>query len=153
VDLAGNTAVNIDGCFTSTYDTYQIVVNGYRAASAGYLWVQTRASGTTDAGANYVYNENFGTTNINELNWRWAYAYNTTDRSNSITTIYNPFSSATGTMCSTSYSARNGTSAFFTNFTGGQKQTQTSDTGLRLTSSAGAVAMNGTVTILGVRKA
>jgi hypothetical protein len=153
VDFAGNTATNIDGCFTSTYDTYQIVVNGYRAASGGYLYVQTRASAVTDTGTNYVYNESFGSANINETSWRLAYAYNTTDRTNTIITVYNPLSTATGTGVSCIYSARNGTAAFFTNLTSGQKQTQTADTGLRFTSSAGAVAMNGIVTIYGARKA
>lgn len=152
VDFAGATAVNVDGCFTSTYDTYQVVVNGYRAASAGYLYVQTRASAVTDTGTNYVYNESFGSANINETSWRLAYAYNTTDRTNTIITIYNPLSTATGTAANSIYSARNGTAAFFTNLTSGQKQTQTADTGLRFTSSAGAVAMNGIVTIYGARK-
>ena len=152
VDFAGNTATNVDGCFTATYDTYQVVVSGYRAASAGYLYVQTRASAVTDTGTNYVYNENFGAANINETSWRLAFAYNTTDRTNTTIMVYNPFSSATGTMVNSAYSARNGTAAFFTQMAGGQKQTQTSDTGLRFTSSAGAVAMNGIITIYGARK-
>ena len=153
VDFAGNTATNIDGCFTSTYDTYQVVINGYRAASAGYLYVQTRASAVTDTGTNYVYNENFAAANINETSWRLAFAYNTTDRTNAIINVYNPLSTATGTMVNSVYSARNGAAAWFTQLTGGQKQTQTADTGLRFTSSAGAVAMNGIVTIYGARKA
>ena len=152
VDFAGATAVNVDGCFTATYDTYQVVVSGYRAASSGYLYVQTRASAVTDTGTNYVYNENFGAANINETLWRMAYAYNATDRTNTIITVYNPFSSSTGTQVNCLYSARNGTASFFTNLLSGQKQTQTSDTGLRFTSSAGAVAMNGIVTIYGARK-
>ena len=155
VDFAGNTAINIDGCFTSTYDTYQVIVSNYNSATTGYLWVQTRSGSpaSTDTGANYVFNESFGAANTGQTYWRLAYTYNSTDRTNATINIYQPFNSATGTSCNSIYSARNSTSTFFTNLTAGQKQTQSSDTGLRFTSSAGAVALNGLVTILGVRKA
>lgn len=151
-DLGGNTAVNIDGCFTATYDNYQVVINSFRGASAGYLIVQTRASAVTDTGTNYVYTENLGGQNINQTSWRWTYAYNTTDRGNAIVTIFDPFTSATGTAYNSMGQARNSTTGFLNLLSMGQKQTQTSDTGLRFTHSGGAVAMNGLITIFGQRK-
>lgn len=153
VDLGGNTAVNLDGCFTATYDTYQVIISNFRGASAGYLYVQTRSSGTTDTGTNYVYTENLGGQNIDQVAWRWIYAYNTTDRGNATVNVYNPFDSATGTSYNESGQARNSTTSFLSFYGTGQKETQTSDTGLRFTHSGGAVAMNGLITVLGQRKA
>lgn len=154
-DLGGNTAVNIDGCFTATYDNYMIQISNFRGASAGYLYVQTRSGSpaTTDTGTNYVYVENIGGQNINQTSWRWIYAYNTTDRGNATVNVYNPFDSATGTAYNVNGQARNSTTGFLTFLGAGQKQTQSSDTGIRLTHSGGAVAMNGIITILGQRKA
>jgi hypothetical protein len=155
VDLGGNTAVNIDGCFTATYDSYVVVISNFRGASAGYLYAQTRSGSpaSTDTGANYVYTENLGGQNIDQVTWRWIYAYNTTDRGNATVNIYEPFNSATGTSYNEFGQARNSTTGFLNFIGAGQKETQTSDTGLRFTHSGGAVAMNGLITIFGVRKA
>lgn len=151
-DLGGNTAVNIDGCFTSTYDNYQIIISNFRGASAGYLVVQTRSAGITDTGTNYVYAENLGGQNINQTSWRWIYAYNTTDRGNATVNVYNPLDSGTGTSYNENGQARNSTTGFLAFYSVGQKQTQSADNGLRFTHSGGAVAMNGLITILGQRK-
>jgi len=155
VDLGGNTAVNVDGCFSATYDTYQIVISNFRGASAGYLYIQTRSGSpaSTDTGTNYVYVENLGGQNIDQVAFRWVYAYNTTDRGNAIVTVFEPFNSATGTAYNSAGQMRNSTTSFFYLLSAGQKETQSSDTGLRFTHSGGAVAMNGLITILGQRKA
>jgi hypothetical protein len=153
VDLAGQSAVNLDNCFSSDYNEYQVVVSSFHAGSAAYLRVQTRSAGSTDTGSNYIYSENNAAFSLSESNWRLAYAYNSTQKTNTIITVYNPTSTATGTMVYSTYMTWNGVSSAFTNYTHGQKMTSTADTGLRFTNSAGASAMQGIITVYGYRKA
>ncbi len=54
--VSGANAVNIDGCFTSTYTNYRVIYSGTtNTNSGGYDWVylQYRTSGTTNANGSY----------------------------------------------------------------------------------------------------
>lgn len=52
--FATSAAVNVDSCFTSTYQNYRLIVNITAAASNPSVLMRLRASGTTDAGNNYA---------------------------------------------------------------------------------------------------
>jgi hypothetical protein len=65
---SGTTALNVDGCFTSTYQNYRIILNAIQVSTAARaLRLQFRAGGVTNANMFYDYAYNGyranGTTN------------------------------------------------------------------------------------------
>ena len=54
--FSGSSAVNINNCFTSTYDNYRIVLSGVKAASGSVgLRFRLRASAADNTSSNYQY--------------------------------------------------------------------------------------------------
>ena len=54
VSFSAATAVSVNGCFTSAYDNYQIVVEGVQSIP-NTVALRLRASGADAAGSNYIY--------------------------------------------------------------------------------------------------
>lgn len=54
-DFSAVSSVALDGVFTSTYDEYDIMVTVDSGTAVATLYVQLRAAGVTEAGANYDY--------------------------------------------------------------------------------------------------
>lgn len=53
---SGSTALNVDGCFTSSFRNYRLVMSSVQVDTVGRaLRFNYRASGSTDANANYRY--------------------------------------------------------------------------------------------------
>lgn len=50
--LSATSALNVNGCFTSTYKNYQILMNMTSATTTDYIYLKMRASGT-DSSTNY----------------------------------------------------------------------------------------------------
>ena len=46
-------SVSVDGCFTSAYENYRIVLQGNGSVGTASIFMRLRASGTDDAGTNY----------------------------------------------------------------------------------------------------
>jgi hypothetical protein len=53
VTFTSSTAINIDNCFSSTYDFYLIQLKATSSAATTYLGVQMRTGGTNNTSANY----------------------------------------------------------------------------------------------------
>lgn len=53
VTITAATTASINGCFTSTYDNYRVVLNVTTASTANNVGWRLRASGTDDSGADY----------------------------------------------------------------------------------------------------
>lgn len=51
--FSASSAVNVNNCFTSTYENYRVIVSFTSAVGGGAITMRLRASGTDDSGANY----------------------------------------------------------------------------------------------------
>jgi hypothetical protein len=54
VTFTAATAVNVNGCFSATYDNYLCVTNVVGSTNNQNLWFRLRASGTDASGSNYT---------------------------------------------------------------------------------------------------
>lgn len=52
---SGTTALNVDGCFTSTYRNYRLVLTGIQSGSASALRLNFRTNGSTNSASSYRY--------------------------------------------------------------------------------------------------
>ena len=62
VTFSGASSVSLNGCFTSTYDNYRIIINLDTTSSGTTSTLRLRASGTDNSSSNYAYSYQFITT-------------------------------------------------------------------------------------------
>lgn len=51
--FSGVSSVNVNDCFSSTYDNYWITINGATSSTASFVFMRLRVSGADDTGTNY----------------------------------------------------------------------------------------------------
>jgi hypothetical protein len=99
VTFSGSSAVNIDNCFSSTYDFYLIQIKAAHSAGGSYFRYRMRAGGTNNTSATYSY-VNFYNTYTNSAPASDGYAnqtegaigyFHTTDQGVDNLDIRNPF--------------------------------------------------------------
>ena len=137
----------VSSCFSTTYDSYRIVVRGVAASSAD--WFRLSLSGAT--GASYSYASSYyaygaginADTSASNSFWRPGIMGTP---SSFFMDVHSPFLAARTTMqfmgASDGYSA----------FGGGNNTDSTSSTGFTLTPSSGTLT-GGTISVYGYRKA
>jgi hypothetical protein len=100
VTFTNSTAINIDNCFSSTYDFYMIQYKVTSSTTSQYIVAQMRSGGTNNTTANYsstnVYSQYSGTTVAgdgiaNSVSGRVGYT-RTSDEFCGNLFVYNPFS-------------------------------------------------------------
>lgn len=158
-DFSAASAVNVNNCFSSTYDNYRVAVRVTAATADGYAQLRMRAAGTdattayhtaiptmTDAGAatNPIYASNAGILYLSELD-------TTADPdAASVVEVFSPALAArTLFTIGSSYFLRSG--GFLAGLGGGIHKTATAYDGFTLLASAGAIT--GTLSVYGYRKA
>jgi hypothetical protein len=62
VTFTGASSISLNGCFTSTYDNYRIIINLETTSSGTTSSLRFRASGTDNSSSNYAYSYHFLTT-------------------------------------------------------------------------------------------
>jgi hypothetical protein len=140
-------SVVVSSCFSTTYDSYRIVVRGVSASVDD--WLRLSISGAT--GSSYGYASSYfayggainADSSASNTFWRPGIAGTTTSF---VMDIHSPFLSVATTM-----QFSNSTNGYAT-FGGGGNSTAASSTGFTLTPSSGTLT-GGTISVYGYRKA
>lgn len=144
-------SVTVSNCFSSTYDSYRIVINASSASSVGnnVYYKQNGSTGSTYNVAGYFTAISSGsvTSLVAPPSANGCHiAITGTTTWSSVIDVFNPFATATTTLTATSAG-----SSYATN-THGYDSNAASSTGFSLTTSGGTIT-GGTITVYGYRKA
>jgi hypothetical protein len=155
VSFSGASSVSINGCFSSTYDHYEIKFQGVASTNISLL-MRMRVSGADDSGNNYQANSIFATpasTTIGSATGNSSATsaiypvFMTTGKHLTTIQMSNPFETSATPMTYHSWSG-DGTSGF--NLWGAGRHTgSTSYTGFSLITSSGTIT--GTVSVYGYK--
>ena len=140
-------AVNINSCFSATYENYKIIVNYTGASTNQAPKMRLRASGTDASGSDYSWGSNgsrsdssaFQTPTNASSSFDFGRATSTAQNS-SWFEFNRPFSAAY-TMIRGVYSGNDGTSAFYNNV-GGYHSVATSYDGFSIFPASGTISGN-----------
>jgi hypothetical protein len=146
---SGVSTVTVAGCFTTTYDNYQIVISGADSSSLNNLVTLqlNNSTGTTYTSSSFyiIHNGATGSATGTNVNFRVGWGGDVSDTSSNIT-LYSPFlAKRTGMTAQASNNS-------LTSFNGGVDTSAVSSTGFTLSVGADTLT-GGTVTVYGYRKA
>jgi len=160
-DFSGSTAVNLNGCFTSTYDNYRLVVRVTSNSADTDLFLRLRNTSNTDIAGNYYFGGHYsrvdnGGSGVwfgnNTSYWHiGSMDISNTVYSNSVSVdIYNPFTSIYNKTMGMVGLGQLQAGSMFGIYIGGSLLDTTVCSGISLISTAGTIG--GTVTLYGYRK-
>lgn len=153
--------VSVDGCFTSTYDNYLVIIKLFGSVSGQPVSLRLRVSGADSSASYYMssFYVGYGTTTVtgssdnNATSWgsnggRWIITSASTEYSSAVMSIIAPQLSDKTGMQGTFVDARtNGSSGAYAGFHNAATQYD----GFSLIPASGTIT--GTVTVFGYRKA
>jgi len=144
-------AINVNDCFSATYDNYRIVISNVTADATRSMYLRLRVSGT-DSAANYYWGARYSLfaagsadVNGNNVSYFLAGTVSTAPKSGGSFDVMNPFDTVHTTFMGT---AANFDAAWWI---GGVHQVNTSYTGFSLLPVAGT--LTATVRVYGYREA
>lgn len=149
VTFSGASSITINGCFSSTYDTYEILISNLVGTAAGNCYLQFTNAGTPDTNTVYhwlrlaIANASVSGAAV-ASQAQWILGKIDTTKSHINATISNPFTAGTKGYLGIGGGRTN--SAQFT----GDFSNSTSFDGFKLFLDSGTVT--GTVSVLGVKK-
>jgi hypothetical protein len=144
-------SVTVSNCFSSTFDTYRIVVHGSGSASSNENGIMTLNGGTTEYYGGLIYGLAAGVNPLlaahnNTANWPYAFYSSIVSGVVATIEVHNP-NLAEYTMIQSTYWNTGG----FGTFTG-VRGANTQHTGFTLQPTTGTITGN-TITVYGYRKA
>lgn len=158
VTFSGASSVSLNGCFTSSYDNYRIIVKPTGTSTQGNLQLRFRASGSDTSGGNYwntFQGINQSNTAINEFGVNQtqirlgeisssAFNYQTFTFE-----VYDPFVASYQTKMWNSSIQMDGSSILGSKTGGGGINTTTQFDGFSLSSSTGGATISGLIRVYG----